>query len=28
MLGEPVDLEVGMKLAQLLGDRDVALGVA
>ena len=28
MLGEPVDLEVGMELAQLVGDRGVALGVA
>ena len=28
VLGEPVDLEVGMQLAQLVGDRDVALGVA
>ena len=27
MLGQPVDLEVGMELAQLVGDRDVALGV-
>src|SRR4029077_17711710 len=26
--GEPVDLESGVKLAQLVGDRDVALGVA
>ena len=28
MLGEPVDLEVGMELAQLVGDRGVALRVA
>ena len=28
VLGQPVDLEVGMELAQLVGDRDVALGVA
>ena len=28
MLGEPVDLQAGMQLAQLAGDRDVALGVA
>ena len=28
MLGEPVDLEVGMKLPQLVGDRGVALRVA
>ena len=28
MLREPVDLEVGMELAQLVGDRDVALRVA
>ena len=28
MLREPVDLEVGMELAQLVGDRGVALGVA
>ena len=28
MLREPVDLEVGMELAQLLRDRDVAAGVA
>ena len=27
MLGEPVDLEVGMQLAQLVGDRRVALRV-
>ena len=28
VLGEPVDLEVGMELAQLVGDRHVALGMA
>ena len=28
VLREPVDLEVGMQLAQLVGDRDVALRVA
>ena len=28
VLREPVDLEVGVQLAQLVGDRDVALGVA
>ena len=28
MLGEPVDLELGHELAQLAGDRDVALRVA
>ena len=28
MLGQPVDLEVGMELAQLVGDRRVALRVA
>ena len=28
VLREPVDLEVGMQLAQLLDDRDVAAGVA
>ena len=28
VLGEPVDLEVGVELAQLVGDGDVALGVA
>jgi hypothetical protein len=28
MLSEPVDLEVGVKLAQLVGDRGVALRVA
>src|SRR5215203_86434 len=28
MLGQPVDLEVGMDLAQRVGDRDVALRVA
>ena len=28
VLGEPVDLEVRMELPQLVGDRDVALGVA
>ena len=28
MLGQPVDLEVGMELPQLVGDRHVALGVA
>ena len=28
VLGEPVDLEVGMQVAQLAGDRDVAPGVA
>ena len=27
VLGEPVDLEVRVELAQLVGDRDVALGV-
>ena len=27
MLGEPVDLEVGVQLAKLGGDRHVALGV-
>jgi hypothetical protein len=27
VLGEPVDLEAGMELAQLVGDRDVPLGV-
>ena len=27
VLGEPVDLEVGVELAQLVGDRDVPLGV-
>ena len=27
MLGEPVDLEVGMELAQLVGDGDIALRV-
>ena len=28
MLGEPVDLEVGMELPELVGDRGVALCVA
>jgi hypothetical protein len=28
MLREPVDLEIGMELAQFLGDRNVALGMA
>ena len=28
VLGQPVDLEVGVQLAQLLGDGDVAPGVA
>ena len=28
MLGEPIDLEVGLERPQLGGDRDVALGVA
>ena len=28
MLGEPVDLEIGVEFAQLVGDRDVALRVA
>ena len=28
VLGEPVDLQVGVQPAQLAGDRDVALGVA
>ncbi len=28
MLGEPVDLEAGPEAAQLVGDRDVAAGVA
>src|SRR3954447_24783039 len=28
LLGQPIDLEIGMELAQLPGDRDVALRVA
>ena len=28
VLGEPVDLEVGLELAQLVGDRQVAADVA
>jgi hypothetical protein len=28
MLGEPVDLQAGMQLAQLVRDRRVPLGVA
>ena len=27
VLGKPVDLEVGMQLAQLVSDRDVTLGM-
>ena len=27
MLGEPVDLEIGVQLAKLVGDGPVALGV-